>query len=151
MQYHINYPSYDQAYDLGLYLLQVILNSSGKSLANFSPMPQPVLNWDLHTGNLLITEQLNYNCKDETNMANTMIPQLNSEQQSSYNAILSAVLSGSSKTFFLSGPGGTGKTFVYHTLCHILCGMGQIVICLASSGIATLLPPSGHTSHSQGA
>ena len=111
-------------------------------------MPQPALDWDLHTGNTLITEQLDYNREEESNMAATMVPQLNLEQHHSYDAVLSAVLSGSGQTFFLSGAGGTGKTFVYRTLCHTLRGMGRIVICVASSGIAALLLPGGCTSHS---
>ena len=123
-RYHIDHPSQDQIYDLSLYLLEGILNSSGKSLANFSPMPQPVFDWNLHTGNTLITNQLDYNCEEESNTAATMVPQLNPEQQASYDAVLSAVLSGSGRTFFLSGPGGTGKTFVYCVLCHKLRGMG---------------------------
>ena len=147
-KYHIDHPSQDQVYDLGLYLLEAILKSSGKSLANFSPMPQPAFNWDLNTGNALITEQLDYNREEESHMAATMLPQLNPEQQSSYDTVLSAVLSGSGGTFFLSGPGGTGKTFVYRTLCHTLRGMGHVVICVASSGIAALLLPGGRTSHS---
>ena len=62
--------------------------------------------------------------------------------------MLSAVLSNSGKTFFLNGPGGTGKTFVYRALCHTLRSMGRIVLCVASSGIAALLLPGGRTSHS---
>ena len=111
-------------------------------------MLQPALDWNLHTGNALITEQLNYNCEEESNMAVTMVPQLNPKQQSSYNAVLSAVLSNSGKTFFLNRPGGTGKTFVYRALCHTLRGMGCIVLCVASSGIAALLLSGRQTSHS---
>ena len=147
-QYHIDHPSPDEVYDLGLYLLEGILNASGKSLANLTPMPQPALDWNLHTGNALITEQLDYNREEESNMAATMVPQLNPEQRSSYDAVLSAVLSNSGKTFFLNGPGGTGKTFVYRALCHTLRSMGRIVLCVASSGIAALLLPGGRTSHS---
>ena len=91
-RYHIDHPSQDQVYDLGLYLLDRILKSSGISLAKFRSMPQLVFNWDLHTGNTLITEQLNYNREEESSVAATMVPQLNPEQKSSYDAILSAVL-----------------------------------------------------------
>ena len=147
-KYHIDHPSQDQVYNLGLYLLDAILKSLGKSLSNFRPMPEPVFNWDLHTGNALITEQLDYNRKHESNTAATMVPQLNPKQQLAYNQILSTVVSNSGGIFFLSGPGGTGKTFIYHVLCHTLCGMGHIVICVASSGITALLLPGGRTSHS---
>jgi len=50
--------------------------------------------------------------------------------------------------FFLNGPGSTGKTFVYNTVCHKLWGDGLIVLCVASSGIAAFLLSSGWTAHS---
>jgi len=50
--------------------------------------------------------------------------------------------------FFLNGPAGSGKTFVYKTLCHRIRTDGQIVLCVASSGIVALLLPGGHTAHS---
>lgn len=49
--------------------------------------------------------------------------------------------------FFLRGPAGTGKTFVYNTLCSYLRSKGKIVACAASSSIAVLLLPGGRTSH----
>ena len=51
-------------------------------------------------------------------------------------------------TFFLDGPGGTGETYVYATLCHHLQSRGKVVLCMASSGIAALLLPGGQTAHS---
>lgn len=50
--------------------------------------------------------------------------------------------------FFLDGPGGTGKTFVYNTVCHKIRSEGWIVLCVASSGIAALLLRGGRTAHS---
>ena len=50
--------------------------------------------------------------------------------------------------FFLHGPGGTGKTFVYKALCHHIRAQQSIVLCVASSGIAVLLLPGGHMAHS---
>jgi hypothetical protein len=37
---------------------------------------------------------------------------------------------------------------VYQTLCHRIHADGQIVLCVASSGIAALLLPGGRTAHS---
>ena len=51
------------------------------------------------------------------------------------------------KHFFLSGPAGTGKTFVYKTICYRCHLEGWIVLCVASSGIMALLLPGGQTSH----
>ena len=70
------------------------------------------------------------------------------EQLSAYECITNAVLNGCGGSFFLSGPGGTGKTFVYNTICHCLRSEGKIVLCVASSGVAALLLPGGRTAHS---
>ena len=51
-------------------------------------------------------------------------------------------------TFFLFRAGGTGKTYIYQTICHRLCSQGKIILCVASSGIAALLLPGGYTAHS---
>ena len=51
--------------------------------------------------------------------------------------------------FFLYGHGGTGKTFVYKTIMSFLRSRGEVVLAVASSGIASLLLPSGRTAHSR--
>ncbi|CAI4220356.1 unnamed protein product, partial [Auanema sp. JU1783] len=76
--------------------------------------------------------------------------QLNDQQRSAFDTICHAVDSGSDNShFFLQGPAGTGKTFLYNTLCHYYRRQGKIVLCVASSGIAALLLPGGRTSHSR--
>jgi DNA replication protein DnaC len=61
---------------------------------------------------------------------------------------MNSVMNNKPKIFFLNGPGGTGKTHVYNTLCYALHAEGIIVLCVASSGIAALLLLGGRTSHS---
>ncbi|KAL2966255.1 hypothetical protein AAZX31_16G105800 [Glycine max] len=51
--------------------------------------------------------------------------------------------------FFLYGYGGTGKTFMWKTLAFALCSKGDIVLTVASSGIASLLLSNGRTTHSK--
>jgi ATP-dependent DNA helicase PIF1 len=51
--------------------------------------------------------------------------------------------------FFLNGYGGTGKTFIWKTLSSALRSKMQIVLTVASSGIASLLLPGGRTAHSK--
>ena len=65
-----------------------------------------------------------------------------------FQRITDAVYNSVSGAFFLSGAGGTGKTYVYRTICHRLRSEGKIVLYIASSGIATLLLPRGRTTHS---
>ncbi len=51
--------------------------------------------------------------------------------------------------FFVDGPGGTGKTFVYNTVYYLLTGMGKKVSAVAWTGIAANLLPNGRTVHNQ--
>ena len=51
--------------------------------------------------------------------------------------------------FFLYGFGGTGKTFIWRTIASSLRAENQIIIIVASSGIASLLLPGGRTAHSR--
>jgi hypothetical protein len=46
--------------------------------------------------------------------------------------------------FFIEGAGGTGKTFFYPTICSYYCFQRYPVLCVASTGIASLLLPGGH-------
>jgi ATP-dependent DNA helicase PIF1 len=49
--------------------------------------------------------------------------------------------------FFLHGYGGTGKTYMWRTLASYLRSQKNIVLTVASSGIASLLLPGGRTAH----
>ena len=51
------------------------------------------------------------------------------------------------KIFFVEGPGGTGKTFLYNTLLAQVRSQAQISLGLASSGIAALLLAGRRTVH----
>ncbi len=85
---------------------------------------------------------------NETTIQSKRIALLNPDQRAAFDAIVQAIETKSGRCFFLHGPGGTGKTFVYNTLCHFLRGQDMIVICVASSGIAALLLIGGRTVHS---
>jgi hypothetical protein len=73
---------------------------------------------------------------------------VNPEQRNAFNKVVESVENDLGKVFFLSGAGGTGKTFVYNTLAHHLRGDFCVVLCVASSGISALLLVGGRTAHS---
>ncbi|XP_076951991.1 uncharacterized protein LOC143625576 [Bidens hawaiensis] len=50
---------------------------------------------------------------------------------------------------FVYGHGGTGKTFLWTTIIAALHSTGKIVLAVSASGIASLLLPSGRTTHSR--
>lgn len=134
-------------YDYGLYLLEDLLRKAGHTLSDFH-MPTPSGDWQSCTLNRLIAEQTAYDPEHEQAVARERVSQLNSEQADAFHQIVNAVQEQSGQLFFLNGPGGTGKTFVYNTVCHHLRGQRLIVLCVASSGIASLLLLGGRTAHS---
>jgi len=78
------------------------------------------------------------------------LDKLNNEQRIVFNAITTAILEPHSpnKLFFLDGPGGTGKTFVYNTILGNFCSRGVKCMAMATSGIAACLLHEGQTAHS---
>lgn len=111
-------------------------------------MPQSLLNWDAHTTNALIAEQLNYSPTEQRQLYNDYLPSLNRKQCVVYDSIIHCFDHHTSQLFFTNGPGGTGKTYIYKTICAKLRSEDAIVLAVASSGIAALLIPGGRTAHS---
>lgn len=77
-----------------------------------------------------------------------MVSALNSKQHIIYETIMKASLKNHQLLMFVYGHGGTGKTFLWTTIISALRSGGRIVLAVASSGIASLLLPSGRTTHS---
>jgi hypothetical protein len=137
----------DEVYDFGLFLIDQNLRQHGMSLSSFPSMPAVQRNWDDLQENPFMLEQLAYPRNEEIQLAEDNVPLLNTDQKKAFDKIFASTCAQEPKVFFLHGAGGTGKTFLYHTLCHRIRGNGWIVLCVASSGIAALLLPGGHTAH----
>lgn len=143
-------PTEDEIYDFGLYETEKILNESGRLLSDWPSMPRPTNDWASieDNSNALITEQLAYNRHTELASLERNLQCLNQEQEDAYNHIIQSVELSQGRIFFVNGPGGTGKTFLYNTICNKVRSEGWIVLCVASSGIAALLIRGGRTAHS---
>ncbi|XP_074374104.1 uncharacterized protein LOC141714485 [Apium graveolens] len=74
---------------------------------------------------------------------------LNTSQKRAYEAILQSVENEEGLLFFISGHGGTGKTFLWNTIISNLRSRSKIVFPVATAGIAALLMPNGRTAHSR--
>ncbi|PIA30596.1 hypothetical protein AQUCO_05500127v1 [Aquilegia coerulea] len=100
-------------------------------------MPLPTRDWQKSVQNRLILEHeaLAYEGLDV--VADQKIARLNVEQLHAYKEVTYSVLNNSGKIFFLNGPAGTGKTFVYNTITDSLRSQGHIVIMVSSSGVAS--------------
>ena len=89
---------------------------------------------------------------EKRRLGELMVTQLNEGQRAAYDQIMAAVNDNNNSVphqYFLDGPGGTGKTFLYNTLITVLQGQGKTVIAVASTGIASTLLIDGSTYHSQ--
>ena len=135
--------------DYGLFLLQRILADHGKSLTDYGlPLFQHA--WERAEGNPLLAAELRYDPAEEGRLRDNCCHQLNTDQAACFNAIVTAISTDPQNAhFFLQGPAGTGKTFLYRCLCHYYRAQGKVVLCVASSGIAALLLPGGRTAHSR--
>ncbi|KAG2650986.1 hypothetical protein PVAP13_1NG418776 [Panicum virgatum] len=74
---------------------------------------------------------------------------LNKEQRTGFDEIIRHVIDRKSQVFFIDGPGGTGKTFLYKAVLAKVRSEGMIAIATATSGIAASLLPGGGTAHSR--
>lgn len=74
---------------------------------------------------------------------------LNTEQTMAYDEILDAVFNNKSKCFFIDGPGGKGKTFLYRAILAAVRSQRKIALATASSGVAASILPNGCTAHSR--
>ena len=144
----IHDPTQEQVFDYGLYLIDCILRGRNKRLQDWPSMPLFQHDWVAALGNRLIADQHAYDGDEQAQLANQHIPTLNQGQRAAFDAIVTAIETKSGLIFFLHGSGGTGKTYLYNTLCYFFRGQGKIVLCVASSGIASLLLIGGRTSHS---
>ena len=126
-----------------------LLRSIGKSLKNFPQLPQPPENYLNHGTNNLILEETNYNITEMERENQKLLSTMNEEQLNVYNAILDSVGKNEGGLYFVHGSGGCGKTFLWRTLISKLRSQGDIVLPVASSGIAATLMPGGRTAHSR--
>ncbi|XP_016192896.1 uncharacterized protein LOC107633811 [Arachis ipaensis] len=139
--------------DLTLIEIENLLKGYNKSLKDILSMPFP--NMDMcyqqlmsNGVNRLICDELRYDRRQLVVEHADLLQKLTDEQKRVYKQILAAINSGDGGVFFLYGYGGTGKTFVWKTLAVTIRSKDQIVLMVASSGIASLLLPGGRTAHS---
>uniref|UniRef100_A0A1S3ZWQ4 ATP-dependent DNA helicase n=1 Tax=Nicotiana tabacum TaxID=4097 RepID=A0A1S3ZWQ4_TOBAC len=113
-------------------------------------MPRPVYNTEeVDNNNRLIRDELRYNKRALAEEHQQLVKNLTDEQKSVYEKIIRDVNEDKGGFFFLYGFGGTDKTFIWRTLSSAIRSRGDIVLTVASSGIASLLLPGGRTAHSR--
>lgn len=95
-----------------------------------------------------VREQLDYDAAEEKDEAERARVLMNLEQAVAFDTIDSAVRNKTGGCYFLNAPGGTGKTFTANAIIRAAHGRSEVVLAMATSGIAALLLNKGATAHS---
>ena len=128
-----------------LTILENQLIVHGKSLSDFPGMPQPSETVTLDR----LSHELDFCPDEQKQLADKNELLLNEDQMKVYTAIIAAIDSDSKeKQFFVDGPGGSGKTFLYNTILARVRSQKRVALAVASSGIAAELLSGGRTAHS---
>eukprot|EP00794_Sanderia_malayensis_P001221 gene1221-biopygen450 len=123
--------------------IQKNLHIHAKSLQDFPEMRQPPADYAQPQ------QPADINIEQEGEQGQQMLEQLNPEEVQVHNAVVHAIKTQSTDNyFFLEGPAGSGKTFLYNTFVHNLPASGYKAKCVAYSGIAATLLIHGRTAHS---
>jgi hypothetical protein len=129
-----------------LHEIRDMLQSMGKNITLF-PLPQIDESYDNTSGEVReIIEESMIEVNDEDDY---LASSLNVEQRYAFDKILGAIDSDNGGVFFIDGPGGTGKTFLYKALLARIRGEGKIVVATATSGVPASILPGGRTAHSR--
>ncbi|KAL3118842.1 hypothetical protein niasHT_008189 [Heterodera trifolii] len=115
---------------------------AGKTLADFPTMEQINVDDDV--------EQV-FDLAEELDLGQRDYALMYAEQREICDEILHRIWNPVNEPafYFLSGPGGTGKTHVNKTIVHMLRGQKKKVCTMAFTGIAATLLPAGRTLHNR--
>ncbi|XP_076935615.1 uncharacterized protein LOC143602369 [Bidens hawaiensis] len=139
----------EQLKNLALLQIEEFLVSNNSSLRRFSHMPFPDQKSVSTSMNSLMMEELSYDKDSLSNDFKLLYTSLTDEQKSDYNEIFNSVKHKKGGVFFVYGYGDTGKTYLWKTLSASIRSKGEIVLNVASSGIASLLLEGGRMAHSR--
>src|ERR1700752_2203757 len=139
-----------------LIIIEKYLIQNRLALSDITGLPTPnyALLEDENYQNTIAAEELNFDQDELNETLNNNRDRLNPEQKIIYDTIVAALNGNFDKhLFFIDGPGGTGKTFLYNLILAYIrskeYGLNGIAIAVASSGIAALLMSGGRTAHSR--
>ncbi|XP_076908821.1 uncharacterized protein LOC143565856 [Bidens hawaiensis] len=139
----------EQIKNLTLFEIEKFLLRNNYSLKRFSTVPFPDHDCISSANNLLLSEELAYDKVILGKEFCQLLSSLTDEQRHIYEEIMTAVDKKKGGVFFIHGFGGTGKTYLWKTLCVSIRSEGKIVLSVASSVIASLLLSGGRTAHSR--
>ncbi|XP_076883658.1 uncharacterized protein LOC143532501 [Bidens hawaiensis] len=106
-----------QIKNLTLCEIEKYLLRNNSSLRRFQTMPYPDNDSIASSNNRLIVDELSYDTNALKNEFHSLISSLTNEQRRVFDEIMNAVEANKGGVFFLYVYGGTGKTFLWKTIC----------------------------------
>ncbi|XP_010473823.2 PREDICTED: uncharacterized protein LOC104753242 [Camelina sativa] len=141
--------SQEQITNLCLAEIEMIMRFNGSSLSTIVNMPKPDGSVVDNNENRLLIDERNFKRDEQVKNYDRLLRMANDEQKSVYLEIINVVNRNKGGMFFVHGFGGTGKTFLWSILGADIRSRGDIVLNVASSGIAVLFMEGGRTAHSR--
>ncbi|XP_023898903.1 ATP-dependent DNA helicase RRM3-like [Quercus suber] len=126
--------------------LEVLLLQHGKHIIEYDlPISTRECDNDSTVPRLIQDELIVPNVDEEL----TLIEKFNNDQRVAYETIMTVIDRKESMIFFVDGPGGIEKTFLYRTISATLRKADHIAIATTTFGIAATLLLGGRTTYSR--
>ncbi|XP_013614814.1 PREDICTED: uncharacterized protein LOC106321037 [Brassica oleracea var. oleracea] len=113
------------------------LKEHNQSLADYDELPQPDTSILSEINSQVLRQELMYKFEKEKETHRVLFSAMNTDQEKVYAAVLKSVDEQSGQLIFVSGAGGTGKTYLYRTIIARLRSVGKVVI--PGSSLAALI------------
>ncbi|RCV11597.1 hypothetical protein SETIT_2G199000v2 [Setaria italica] len=144
--YHLTHGSSSSVTQLVLRNLAYIIHSMGKDIRSYG---LPELDGSDHTSRDYYRELMEERKIGFEEYDLKIIGSLNAEQRAGFDEIFEHVVNNRGKVFFVDGPAGIGKMYMYRALLAKVRLMNLIAIATATSSIAANIMLGGRTAHSR--
>ena len=125
--------------NLALHHLNQIFNAQQKSCEDYGlPIPDMHIIGNYET-NIVSLENSRFTIQEHIELSRSFVDLLNPDQKLIFDDVIDSIFNAlydGFKHFFVDGPGGTGKTFLFKALIHYLRSLGFIVVPVAWTGMA---------------
>ncbi|XP_027103066.1 uncharacterized protein [Coffea arabica] len=129
-----------------LHQISNFLESMGRNINNYGLVPRVLKFHDSNTDARDTISETEIKVSEDDLVS---ITKLNLGQKAAFDTIMQALYIKGKGCFFIDGPGGTGKTFLYRALLAEVRSKGFIALATASCGVAASILPGGRTTHSR--
>ncbi|XP_027095952.1 uncharacterized protein [Coffea arabica] len=129
-----------------LHQISTFLESMSRNINSYGLVPRVLKFYDSNTDTRDTISETEIKVSEDDLVS---ITKLNLGQKVAFDTIMQALYIKGKGCFFIDGPGGTGKTFLYRALLAEVRSKGFIALATASCGVAASILPGGRTAHSR--